>query len=296
LKNGFYFLAGLLFLALAKAKNRMKGYSSPKPFDLSESGRCVAYDIQVVEAWLSHLRRYAGASVKMAGKQVLELGPGSDLGVGITLLSKDCVQYNACDVNPLMETVPDSLYEELVEKLLAENDSLDVEFLRRQWMDARVGKSSRLRYVVDPHFDLLSTFGKESIDLVFSQAAFEHFDDMDKTVSKLSAICKPGAVLIAEIDLKTHSRWIRDRDPNNIYRYSRWLYRLFAFRGIPSRMRPFQYREIFERHGWTDIQLIPLTTLGEGADAVSGMNKEFTGEENQMNLLTVVLCARKRKS
>jgi len=293
LRNGFYFLAGLAFLALAKIKNILKGYSSPKPFELSERERCIAYDIQVVEAWLAHLRQYAPEAANLAGKQILELGPGSDLGVGITLLAKGCAQYNACDVNPLMKAVPDSLYEQLVRELADKNNALDIGFLREQWADAKAGKFSRLRYVLDPRFDLLSAFGEESIDLVFSQAAFEHFDDMDETVSKLSAICKPGAVLVAEIDLKTHSRWIRDRDPNNIYRYPRWLYRWFWFRGIPTRMRPCQYREIFARHGWTELRMIPLTTLADGADADSGMNGRFVGEKNQMELLTIVLCARK---
>ena len=57
---------------------------------------------------------------------------------------------------------------------------------------------------------------KDSIDFVFSQAAFEHFENIYQTFEQISVITKPGAIMIAVVDLKTHSRWIRDRDPNNI--------------------------------------------------------------------------------
>jgi hypothetical protein len=51
----FMYMAGLGFLILAKAKNILRGYSSPKPFELAETDRCVAYDLKGVDEWLLHL-------------------------------------------------------------------------------------------------------------------------------------------------------------------------------------------------------------------------------------------------
>src|SRR3990167_1872124 len=99
LQDTFFYTAGIGFLALAKAKNILQGYSSPKPFNFSEAARCIEYDIGVVEHWLSYLQEYTHNSNSLVGKNVLELGPGSDLGIGIYLLSKGCLQYKACDVN-----------------------------------------------------------------------------------------------------------------------------------------------------------------------------------------------------
>ena len=146
--------------------------------------------------------------------------------------------------------------------------------------------------MVNKDFDLVSSIGKSEIDLVFSQAAFEHFDDIKMTISQLSKVCKPGAVLIIEIDLQTHSRWIRDKDPNNIYRYSERIYNIFWFRGIPNRVRPFQYRKAFEHHGWTDIEMKPLKKLDTNK-SYSGLNKTFSHSENQMEYLSIIICARK---
>lgn len=281
-------------MALAKAKNILKGYSSPKPFNISESEKCIGYDIHVVEHWLSHLQQYTHSANSLADKNVLELGPGSDLGIGIYLLSKGCSQYNACDINDLMKSTPDSFYEQFFRKLESINNQANIDFLERQLKAAKTGNPSRLNYVVRNDFDIVSTFGKATVDLVFSQAAFEHFDDIEATISQISAVCKPGAILVVEIDLKTHSRWIRDKDPNNIYRYPSYVYDTFWFRGIPNRIRPFQYKETFERFGWTDISITPLTKLNVHDTSYSGMNKTFADKKNQMDYLSFMLCARKR--
>ena len=147
--------------------------------------------------------------------------------------------------------------------------------------------------MVSKDFNLVSSIGKSKIDLVFSQAAFEHFDDIKETIAQLNKVCKPGAVLVIEIDLQTHSRWIRDEDPNNIYRYSERLYNLFWFSGIPNRVRPIQYRKVFEDNGWTDIQIKPLSKLDSHNKSYSGMNKSFVHSENQMEYLSIIICARK---
>jgi SAM-dependent methyltransferase len=286
------YAAGIGFLTLAKAKNVLRGYSSPKPFDLSDTDRCIAYDLKVVDEWLSHLKTYVGTDGVLRDKNVLELGPGSDLGIGLYLLAKGAASYNACDVNDLMKRVPESFYTGLIDRIGAMDGAERTEFLTAQIRAARTGSASRLRLVVRKDFDLVSAFGPNCIDLVFSQAAFEHFDDVVRTVEQLSIVCKPGAFLVAEIDLKTHSRWIRDKDPNNIYRYSNSLYEAFWFRGIPNRVRPYQYREIFERLGWVDVSITPLERT-QVRDSSLAMNEQFRDARNQLDLLSVAFCARK---
>jgi SAM-dependent methyltransferase len=292
----FFYAAGIIFLFLAKVQNLLRGYTSPKPFDTSETTRCIEYDIHVVEHWLSYLQQYTGGTDSWVGKNVLELGPGSDLGIGIYLLAKGCAQYNACDVNNLMAATPDHFYEQFFEKLASVNVQTDLDVLKQELRKSKDKSSdSRLNYVVREDFDFVSAFGKETIDLVFSQAAFEHFDDIEATIAQIGTVCKPGAILVTEIDLKTHSRWIRDKDPNNIYRYPNALYKLFWFRGIPNRIRPFEYQKAFEQSGWTDIAIIPLDTLKENDHGRVGLSRSFADETNQMDYLSVILCARKPK-
>lgn len=71
LRNIFFYITGIGFLALAKAKNILQGYSSPKPFDISETARCIDYDISVVDHWLAHLQKYTDIANPLTGKNVL---------------------------------------------------------------------------------------------------------------------------------------------------------------------------------------------------------------------------------
>jgi SAM-dependent methyltransferase len=290
-RDSFMFIAGLGFLTLAKAKNILRGYSSPKTFELAETDRCVAYDLKVVDEWLLHLADYSGSAL-LHGKAVLELGPGSDLGIGLYLLAKGAATYNACDVNDLTQHAPKSFYSTLIDRITAVQPGANREYLESQIEGLRRRTASSLRVVVRNDFDLVSSFGADSIDLVFSQAAFEHFDDVVRTAQQLTVVCKPGAAIVAEIDLKTHSRWIRDKDPNNIYRFSNSIYRAFWFRGIPNRVRPYQYKEIFERCGWVDVTITPIERMSHGQNAGT-VDKQFADARNQLDYLSIVLCARK---
>lgn len=293
LRDNFYYMIGIVFLALAKGRNILRGYSTPKPFDYSDVSRCVQYDINVVDHWLSHLRDYTPGADSLVGMNVLELGPGSDLGIGLYLLARGCARYNAIDVHDLMGFTPDRFYDQLFEQIGCLAPNVDMDCLKEQLRKAKAETPSRLNYLVRDDFDIISALGESTVDLVFSQAAFEHFDDIEAVVAQLSAVCKSGAILIAEIDLKTHTRWIRDKDPNNIYRYSDWVYDLFRFRGIPNRVRPFQYKEVFQRYGWTNIAIVPLRKLNDPERNYAGLDKAFADENNQMDCLSIVFCARK---
>ena len=291
--NLFYMMVGIVFLLLSRVRNILRGYS-PKPFTTSEWARSANYDITVVDNWLCHLTAYATTSSVM-NKSILELGPGSDLGTGLYLLSKQASQYVAIDVNNMAPHAPRELYEALF-NLIAARGQVDIDSLRQELRMAQDGRGRRLRFVLSPEFDLSSSVPRGSIDLVFSQAAFEHFDDIDAFLRHLEVVTRPGAILIAEVDLCTHSRWIRDKDELNIYRYSDWIYNLLRFSGSPNRVRPYQYRDALERFGWTKIQIKPLRTLSnERFSAVrQSLAKRFRGDHNQMEQLSITFCATRK--
>jgi SAM-dependent methyltransferase len=291
----FFELAGILFLFLSRLKFFVKGYSSPRPFPATEYLKCVKYDINVVQDWLTWLNEYSEGKMTVFGKNVLELGPGSDLGVGLLLLSKGVAQYNAIDKNDLIQAFPERFYDLLFAELIIMGDRADVVFLKRQLEKVETGSNGRLNYIHRDDFDIQDSFAAESIDIVFSQAAFEHFDDVEKTIEQISTVVKQGGVLISLVDLKTHSRWIREKDPNNIYRYSKRFYNLFSYSGCPNRVRPYQYIHYLTKYAWENIQIKPLETLkyAELERILLCLDPDFQRAENRMEWLSVVICATK---
>jgi len=83
-----------------------------------------------VEHWLSQLRQYTRHDSFLSGKNVLELGPGADLGTGAILLLKGAAAYNACDVNDLATRAPGEFYDTLFETLSADYSRAQIDTVK----------------------------------------------------------------------------------------------------------------------------------------------------------------------
>jgi len=291
--NPFCWLSGGMLLALNKVRHSIQGYTSPRTFHISELERAVRYDYSVVALWNFFLTKYRGNDYSVKDKTILELGPGADLGVALILLSIGAKKYNSLDINNLVDTVPDELYTELF-RILGQQDNTEktVAELSQQLELTKQNKNDQLNYVCDSTFDI-GRFKNDGVDLVLSNAAFEHFDDIQTTFAQLTEIVKPGGTLCAEIDLSTHTRWIRDKDPLNIYRYSPSYYNTLKFCGSPNRVRPQQYADYLDQNGWSNIEIIPYRTLDKNyvEHVTPHLAKCFHSSDNSMEALSVILCA-----
>jgi SAM-dependent methyltransferase len=294
--NWTYHVLGALALAANKVRYYYFGYRRARDFDPDQIDRCVQYDSGVVDNWLAYLNAYLGRPAEIDGKNILELGPGQDLGIGLILLARGARKYNAVDAHDLLSQSSEKFYKALFDRL--ESDGLDessLADLRGQLGRIYSDRADRLNYLWREDFDL-SVLDGEGVDFVFSQAAFEHFDDAARTVGQLSSVVNPGAVFLAVIDLQTHTRRLRDLDPLNIYRYSDFYYRLCRYVSQPNRLRPAEYREILADNGWGNIQIKPLSVLDSDylRKVQPYLNERFRADDSQMEYLTIVICATKK--
>ena len=74
-ENSIFYVLGIAFLALAKAKNLAGGYSSSKSFDVKAPDRCTEYDLCVVEASWRMSQGYTSSLLSLAGKMSSYTGP-----------------------------------------------------------------------------------------------------------------------------------------------------------------------------------------------------------------------------
>lgn len=260
--NLFYYCLGGIFLFLNKIRYSIRGYKTPRPFSIKEINKGIDYDFTTVDFWLNELSNLTDSTFSIKGKNVLELGPGADLGVGLILLARGVNKYNAIDVNPLVYNVPKKFYDSLFDEITKRIPFANVNDLKYQLQLFYEGKSDRLNYIYDKDFSF-SRLESEMIDIVFSQAAFEHFDNIENTLGEVSEIISDGGWLLAGIDFQTHTRWIRERDPLNIYRYSDLIYKIFYFQGILNRLRPDYYIRCLEKFGWKDVKFVPKRKLSQ---------------------------------
>jgi SAM-dependent methyltransferase len=292
-RNLLFKTIGTALFALVSFKRTRQGYGDPRPFPVTDFNRAIDYDLKVIREWREYLNRYLSSPLDLRGQVVLELGPGADLGVGLALRRLGCSHYKALDAVELVRSVPLSFYQALFQRLEADLagptpiSELSADLECWQW-----GRGDRLNHVVREDFDP-GIFGEREVDLVVSQAAFEHFDDVGNTLQRLEPVVKPGGLLCTQIDLETHTRYIREMDPLNIYRMSDGLYRRLHFTGAPNRVRPRQYVQLLESHGWRNVRVFPMKTLApEYVAAVEPhLNPRFRGSE--IEILGMMLCATK---
>ncbi len=258
--NLFCYVAGIVFLALARTKYALRGYYTPTIWSNDDDAASRAHCADIVNTWQREIRRYTGCE-KWESANVLELGPGATLNTGVLLMKDGASTYTAVDVFRLVRgEVP-----------------------------------AGIDYVTDPSFRIDEVTGGRRFDLFVSSAAFEHFDDIFDTIERCSRVANSAATFCVVVDMQTHSRWIRDVDPNNIYRYSDWIYRLFQVKGTPNRKRPSDYVRALSTHGWADIQIVPLITTPQGyaERTLTYMHGPFSVPDAQMEMLFVAVMARR---
>ena len=294
-RNRLYHLAGALILAANKLRHDLSGYKTPRTFPISQITRAIEYDYRVANQWINAYSRYTGHPKTLEDRTILELGPGADLGIGLITLSMGARKYNALDVNNLVADVPPDFYEALFAAMERKGTSEQVILELRQELEKTLSRNNdRLNYVVRDDFDI-SIFKEEGIDTIFSQAAFEHFEDIPRTFSLLGDIVTDSAVLIAEVDLSTHTRWIRDVDPLNIYRFSDAYYDMMKFRGSPNRLTATDYHDALADAGWQDIRITPLIKVSDNylAHIKPRLAPRFSRCGDQIGYLSILIHARR---
>ena len=294
-QNAYHHLAGSAILFLNKFRHEIQGYTSPRGFDISQVERGVDYDLRVADRYLSYLKQYKGEFFPLDNLNVLELGPGADLGVGLYLLQKGIKTYHSLDVHNLVKSVPKAFYDHLFSKFESIGATGEqIQELKQQLHLTQVGDNDRLNYLCREDFDI-TVFKKEKINYVVSNAAFEHFDSPSDTIQGISQIVDSGAIFFALVDLKTHTRWIRDVDPLNIYRYKSWYYNFLKFRGSPNRVRAADYLEILEKNGWTNIEIIPTEVLEKDyvKEIRPTLARRYRDQGYDMTHLSIVILAEK---
>ncbi len=256
IKNICYFWLGIVFMLINKARHGILGYRTLRPFGIRDYDKCIRYDFDVVHGWLKAMDSLAQKPFSITGKNILEIGPGADLGVGLILLASGAGKYNALDINPLARKTPAEFYDCLFEKIRQEIPGVGIDGLKKELRLFYDGKKGRLNYVVDSSFSF-SMLAEERIDVVLSQATFDALDNIEKTFSEITKIVKTGGYMLSTFELQTHTRWLRQKDPFNIYMYPDNVYRLLSFKGSPNRLRPEDYVATLDKLGWRDIRFMP---------------------------------------
>lgn len=286
MRNTIFKILGVIILLGVWAKHKLHGYRKPNTVSVDDRAARIDYVHDVVESWL----RFMPADISVRDRAVLELGPGSSLATGALLLAHGAKSYTAVDAFPLAQDETSDFRRDAITRFkgpLVEDD-INAAFA------ALDGQTYTFQYYVDKHFDIAAMCNRQSFDLIVSCAAFEHFDAIEATIKNLTKVARSGCISLHIVDLQTHTNLIRERDPNNIYRFSEWFYRLLHFPGQPNRKRPIDYVKAFQQNGWVDIEVIAAKEIDQTKreKLTSGLSGSYRSDEMDMHMLDAVIISR----
>jgi SAM-dependent methyltransferase len=298
LKNYCLYLLGLFIAILNKLRRIFTGYRNPRPISGKKILDNIKYDYEVVNNFERRIKDVMEAIFSFKNKDVLEIGPGPDLGTGLFFMGRGVKSYTAIDKFKLIADNK-NFYEKLI----------DFSAGKREVILDRIKKvTGELKFfngkneIVSDNFKYLNMAAEDmanisnEYDLIVSQAVLEHIDNPLRVFKNMHGALKEGGIICHEIDFKTHTSFIRDFDPLNILRYGDRLYDKIKFKGSPNRLRINDYKKIAEEAGFKNIIIIPLNELNnaEVLQVKNNLAKPFADyEDENLKVLSAVLIARK---
>ena len=184
--------------------------------------------------WLRHYIKIAQTlKLDLSSSNIIEFDPGDSLGTGIAAMLSGCESYTAIDAaqhfsidNNLKildelfyffnqhHPIPDQNEFPLVKPFI-ENynfptslNSITTNIIKKRRDKIYQSLKNISTYSLPISFistDSISEYiDYSTIDLIFSQAVFEHIDDLHRTYSTCSKLLKPGGLMSHTIDFKCH--------------------------------------------------------------------------------------------
>ncbi len=216
-----------------------------------------------IECKQDFLQRTEGVVVpsftQMAGKTILEYGPGDFPGVALLMIAMGAEKVYCVDHFPMLSLSPRNV---AVARLMAESLSgVERERLHSCFKipgDFNSGfAKERIEYLVRPN----GISGLEGqVDFVLSRAVMEHVANLEGIFADMVRALKPGAWMVHQVDLRNHGLY--PDSPLAFLTPSEKLWNLmFSNKGVPNRWRINRYREVLSGLPLTVKLLQPTTQI-----------------------------------
>lgn len=176
----------------------------------------------------------------LAGKVVMEYGPGDLPGVALLMIAHGASRVICIDRFALVRF--DAFSVDVIKELLG---ALNGE--RRSRAEAALRDATRLEAGLRPERIeyMVARNGisglRDVCDLVVSRAVLEHVNDLPATLQDVAAVLKPGADTVHKIDLRSHG--LHESTPLDFLLWPTALWSaMYSAKGVPNRLRVDAYR------------------------------------------------------
>jgi SAM-dependent methyltransferase len=232
-----------------------------------------ALEIETAAAYLTRTfqdyQRFGGLTAEnIAGANLLEVGPGDSLGVGLLFLAHGASRYTTIDkfYSQHDPARAGAIYDRLRQNLTPAQ--------QERFVPSRV--ETVYGYGAQQAADV---FPAASFDGILSRAVLHEIYEADAALTALDKVLKPGGWMVHKIDLRDDGLFsCRGFPPLEFLTLSETTYWLMAYDSDKTCRRPLQfYRDIMQRLGYQARFLITGIVETQGYQAIenpAGQGKE----------------------
>jgi SAM-dependent methyltransferase len=222
-----------------------------------DTARSVAY----IESVFSDYQVHGGLSASdIAGKSVLEIGPGDNYGVALLFLAHGAQRVVCLDK---FATVYDGAQQAAIYRALRER--LQGDAARIFDATVQVGPdgtkypSGALQPLTGVGIeDAVKKLGPQSVDLIVSRAVLEEVFEVERAFEAMHQLLKPGGVMVHKIDLRDYGLFSnRGFHPLEFLTIPGPVYSaMSSHSGLPNRRRASFYIDLLKRLGYRPNVLV----------------------------------------
>ncbi len=240
-------------------------------------------------------------------KSILEIGPGSNLGVQLSFISEGARRAYALDrFEDVQSTSKETaLYDRIVFRLNEEKRKKCSEAYRSK-SDFPVFTDDKIKYIGNCSIEeALSEFTDESgkitmeFDLIVSHLALEHIADINKGIYSIAELMKPGGICIFICNLGSLGGVYKHEEERlRLLYYPEKLWRrMFSERGGSNRVRAQEYKELLEKNDFSilSFNILERMPLAEVIKIKPYFDEQFKKySDDELSILKFRIVARKK--
>lgn len=212
------------------------------------------YAIRVAQSYIDGL---PGARDGLAGRSVLELGPGTSFATILTLACWGAKRIAVADrfLAPFRAAYHVPIYRNLIELLRAREPHCDVQPIERCIMEE--GHPPQVITALSMSLEMFEANSREAYDIVLSNAVFEHLFNPLRALRGLWSITAAGGIGLHQVDFRDHRSFERPLEYLLMDEFS-FVELLQEVHGeCGNRVRPHQMEGLFRKAGFSSIEFTP---------------------------------------
>lgn len=185
----------------------------------------------------------------LAGKSMLEIGPGNNLSVSLLFLAAGVGQA-VCIDRFRSRREPDqanAAYHSLYDQMSDAERERSKDVWRNGLPQISDDLAGKLVYLSDcPVEQGVQRLGRERFDLIISRSVLEHVYNLHETIRSMSEMLKPGGQMVHKVDLRSHEEKAQSHPLEFLTHSPRWWRWMTSHTGEPNRLRKGAYRKLLQ--------------------------------------------------